>query len=143
VDAGGETPLLLFDGDCAFCTTSVAWLAKRLHRNKSRSAKLSPWQYVDLVDLGIERAQAQREVVWVRPDGSHEGGAAAVAAWLIHSGRLYSLVGRIIQLPLIRGVAAAGYRLIAANRHRLPGGAPACASPPRGYDPTEPASRSL
>jgi predicted DCC family thiol-disulfide oxidoreductase YuxK len=143
VDTGGDAPLLLFDGDCAFCTTSVAWLAARLHRNQARSARLSPWQYVDVAELGITTAQAQREVIWVSPDGSHAGGAAAVAAWLTHSGPPYSFVGRIIQLPLIRGVAAAVYRLVAANRHRMPGGSPACALPPRGYDPAAPGTKSL
>ncbi|MFT4110880.1 thiol-disulfide oxidoreductase DCC family protein [Propionicimonas sp.] len=120
----------MFDGDCAFCTTSVDWLARRLHRHHAPSVRLSPWQYLDLADLGITTAQAQREVIWVSPDGSHVGGAGAVAAWLVHAGPPYSLAGRFLRLPLIRSVAAGVYRLVAANRHRLPGGSPACALPP-------------
>ncbi|MGC3994057.1 MAG: DUF393 domain-containing protein [Propionicimonas sp.] len=134
MDTVGEAPLLLFDGDCAFCTTSVAQLARHLDRGGRRSVRLSPWQYVDLAGLGITTAQVQREVVWVRPDGSRAGGATAVAAWLVHSGGPYVVAGRILELPLVRVLAAGVYRLVAANRHRLPGGTPACAMPPQGQD---------
>lgn len=143
MDTAGDAPLLVYDGDCAFCTTSVGWIAEHLHRDQRRDARLSPWQYLDLPAVGVTTEQAHREVIWVAPDGSHAGGAAAVAAWLTYSGRPYSLLGRFLQLPLIRSAATLAYRIVAANRHRLPGGSPACALPPQGYDPAAPGTKSL
>jgi predicted DCC family thiol-disulfide oxidoreductase YuxK len=34
-----------------------------------------------------------------------------------------------MDLPIVRKLAAAIYRVIANNRHRMPGGSPACALP--------------
>jgi predicted DCC family thiol-disulfide oxidoreductase YuxK len=39
------------------------------------------------------------------------------------------LVARTMRAPGIRVLSAAGYRLVAKNRHRLPGGTPACELP--------------
>ena len=62
-------------------------------------------------------------------DGTIHGGAAAFAEWLQFRSGGYGLWGRIIDLPVIRALAAAVYRVIAKNRHRMPGGLPACALP--------------
>jgi predicted DCC family thiol-disulfide oxidoreductase YuxK len=39
---------------------------------------------------------------------------------------IWRIAGRILLLPGISWMAAHTYRLIATNRHRLPGGTPAC-----------------
>jgi predicted DCC family thiol-disulfide oxidoreductase YuxK len=43
------------------------------------------------------------------------------------AGRIWRIAGRALLLPGISSIAARAYRLIAANRYRLPGGTPACA----------------
>ena len=48
-----------------------------------------------------------------------------------------------MDLPFVRELAAAVYRLIAENRHRMPGGSPACALPPPGFDPAQPGTKTL
>jgi predicted DCC family thiol-disulfide oxidoreductase YuxK len=136
-------PLLIFDGDCAFCTSSAMWLAERLRRKDGRNAQLVAWQFLDLAALGTSPQRAQREALWIATDGTISGGAAAFAAWLRFRGGLYGLAGSAMSLPGIRQLAAAVYRLIAKNRHRMPGGSPACALPPAGYDPTEPGTKAL
>ncbi|MFK0403356.1 hypothetical protein ACIQTT_13555 [Microbacterium sp. NPDC090225] len=44
-------PLLVFDGDCGFCTTAVGVLEKRL----ARFPDAQPWQWLDLDALGLSR----------------------------------------------------------------------------------------
>ena len=125
-------PWLVFDGDCAFCTTSATWVAERLHRRNGPDALLVPWQFTDLAALGTTEERARYEVLWVEPDGRTEGGAAAFAAWLRFRGGPYALVGRILAAPGVRSVAAIVYRFVARHRDRMPGGTPACALPPAG-----------
>lgn len=128
-------PRLIFDGDCSFCTSTVQWLQRRLDRRDGTDPTVVPYQFVDLADYGTTPERAQQEVLWVDADGTLSGGAQAFAGWLIHRGGLYAVPGRLVRLPVIRSVAAAVYRLIAANRSKMPGGTPACALPPPGMRP--------
>ncbi|MET8052437.1 DUF393 domain-containing protein [Streptosporangium sp. NPDC005286] len=118
-------PVLIFDGDCAFCTTSVRFAERRI----GVRALVVPWQFTDLPALGVTRERAEREVLWVQDGGVH-GGAQAVARLLIAAGLPWSPLGFALRVPPLRWAAQGLYRLIAGNRHRLPGGTPACALPP-------------
>jgi predicted DCC family thiol-disulfide oxidoreductase YuxK len=138
-----ELPLLIFDGDCAFCTSSARWLAERLHQQVGPNAQLVAWQFLDLAALGTSQQRAEQEALWIATDGTIAGGAEAFAAWLRFRGGLYGLAGSAMTLPGIRQLAAAVYSLIARNRHHMPGGSPACALPPAGYDPTEAGTKTL
>jgi predicted DCC family thiol-disulfide oxidoreductase YuxK len=115
-------PVLLYDGDCAFCTT-CALLAERRFRP---DAAVVPWQFADLAELGVTAQQASDAVQWVEADGSVRSGHEAVAAMLSSSGPISRFVGRLLLAPGISPLAARAYRLVAANRHRLPGSTPAC-----------------
>lgn len=127
-------PRLVFDGDCAFCTTSATWVAERLARRDGTDPVLVPWQFTDLAAIGTTSERTQREVLWVDLDGQIFGGAAAFAAWLRYRGGPAALLGRAMTLPMVRTLTAAAYRLVARNRSRLPGGSPACALPPPSGD---------
>jgi predicted DCC family thiol-disulfide oxidoreductase YuxK len=140
---GRDVPWIIYDGDCAFCTSSAHWLAGRLHRPKGPNARLVPWQFTDLAALGTTAERTRREALWISPDGTIDGGAAAFAEWLKFRGGAYGIVGRVLDLPVIRALAAAVYGVIAKNRHRMPGGSPACALPPDGFDPAQPGTKSL
>ena len=118
-------PVLVYDGDCAFCTTSVRFIERRI----PVSAEIVAWQFADLEALGTTAERAQRELLWVHAPGQVVGGADAVAALLVESGGWWRLLGRAAQIPPLQWIARAVYRLVAANRHRLPGGTPACALP--------------
>lgn len=59
------------------------------------------------------------------------GGAQAVARLLMRSGGAWAYLGALLTLAPVRPLAALGYRWVARNRHRLPGGTPACALPRR------------
>ena len=123
----GSRPVLVYDGDCAFCQTSVN-LLKRI----GPDAEIVAWQLTDLDELGITEDQASDAVQWVPAGGPVRSGHEAVAEALVSAGGIWNGAGRLMLMPGISWVAAKAYRLIADNRHRLPGGTPACAAPHPG-----------
>lgn len=121
----GFQPTLVFDGDCGFCTASVNWI-KRWCRP---AARFVPWQELDLAAHGLTEAQVTRAVQWLPVSDSApiRSGAQAVARVLLRSRWPWRPVGLLMMLPPLSWLAAVGYRIIAANRYRLPGSTPACA----------------
>lgn len=118
-------PVLVYDGDCAFCTMSVRFAERRL---RPRCTAV-PWQFADLARLGVTARRARYEALWVTPDGAVHGGAQAVAKLLLRSRGGWPLLGALLTLPPVKWVAHGVYRLVANNRQRLPGGTAACALP--------------
>lgn len=118
-------PVLVFDGDCGFCTTSVG-VVQHLVRPRCEAVA---WQHADLASLGVTVERARHEALWVTPDGRVYGGVRAVAKMLLSAGGLWSVVGAVLTLPPVRWAAHGVYRLVADNRGRLPGETAACAAP--------------
>ena len=116
-------PVLIFDGDCAFCTSCVHFLERWVHPQ----AEIVAWQFADLAELGVGEAEAVDAVQWVGADGGVRAGHEAIAAMLGTAGPVWRLAGRVLVLPGLSWIAARAYRLIADNRYRMPGGTPACA----------------
>jgi predicted DCC family thiol-disulfide oxidoreductase YuxK len=114
-------PTLVFDGDCRFCTSSARWLQRRLPDEVS----VVPWQRADLEALGVTADEARAAVQWVGPAG-RASGAAAVGRALEAAGGVWRPFGRLCRTPPTAWVAEVVYRVVARNRHRLPGGTPAC-----------------
>ncbi|MFJ8584772.1 thiol-disulfide oxidoreductase DCC family protein [Streptomyces sp. NPDC093595] len=117
--------MLVFDGDCGFCTASVAFVERRLQPG----CDVVAWQRADLPALGVTPERAAHEVLWVTPVGTVYGGARAVAKILLYTGRGWAPLGALLMLPPMRWAARGVYRLVADNRRRLPGGTAACAVP--------------
>ena len=64
------TPVLVYDGDCAFCSTSARFAARWLRRSPADYA-IEPWQRLDLVALGLTATE-----------GLHVGGGQPTpSAW--------------------------------------------------------------
>ncbi|MEU3949400.1 DUF393 domain-containing protein [Streptomyces sp. NPDC029526] len=120
-------PVLVYDGDCGFCTSSVTVLQRLLHPD----CTVTPWQFADLAALGTSRRRAESEVLWITPAGTVYGGAQAVARLLLRAGKGWAVLGALLTLPPVSWVAHGVYRIVANNRTRLPGGTPACALPAR------------
>jgi predicted DCC family thiol-disulfide oxidoreductase YuxK len=118
--------LLIFDGDCAFCTSTANWLGRRMRADVSAV----PWQRTDLAAHGTRPDRAQREVLWIDPSGVRGGAPAVAAALRACRSRTWRAVGVALDLPPLRWIAPSAYRLIARNRQRLPGATPACALRP-------------
>ena len=126
-------PLLVFDGDCAFCTTWV----DRLERLLPVFPATSPWQWLDLDAHGLSEHDVTHYVWYLVPGhnsaGHHYAGHLAVSALLrSQPGFGWRFLGNLIATPPFSWLAALGYHFVAKNRHRLPGGTPACAMPPAG-----------
>lgn len=120
--SGRERPVLLYDGDCGFCTTCA-----RLLERTGPEAAIVAWQLTDLAKLGVTEGQAAEAVQWVQVDGTISSGHEAIAAVLSAAGGIWKIIGRTLLLPGISWIAAKLYRLVADNRYRLPGSTPACA----------------
>jgi len=104
-EAAIRRPVLVFDGDCAFCTSS-AHLLERI----GPEAEIVAWQLADLDELGITAAQATEAVRWVEADGRVRSGHEAIAAALRTAGWPWRIAGRLILLPGISALAAVTYR---------------------------------
>lgn len=120
--------MLVYDGDCGFCTTAVQFAQKRI---RPRCA-VTTWQFADLEALGTTQERAEYEVLWVSPDRTVHGGVRAVAKTLMSARGGWPVIGGLLAVPPIRWMAHGVYRLVANNRHRMPGGTAACALPSRG-----------
>lgn len=117
---------LVFDGDCGFCTRCVALVPK----SARRTTEVVPYQRADLAALGLTATECADAVQWVADDGSRAHGHAAIGR-LLQTGRgVWWFLGSVLLVPPVSWLAAVVYRLVAANRLRLPGGTPACALPP-------------
>lgn len=119
-------PLLVFDGDCGFCTTSANAATRWLGLEH-----VEPWQFLDLASLGLTAEQCTAAVQWVAADGTVLAAHDAVVAALRHAGGAWAFLGRVLALPGLHALAGLAYRLVAANRYRLPGGTAACRMPRR------------
>lgn len=119
---GAAAPRLLFDGDCGFCTKSVAWLDQR----GLLGHPAVPWQSVPAAQRPVPDGRLTTEVVLERPDGTVLGGADALAATVRAADSRLRIAGVLAALPGVRTLARAVYRVVARNRYRMPGAAAAC-----------------
>jgi len=113
---------VVYDADCGFCTRVAHW------------ADQSPvaWQSLDLAAVGATQEQADDFAGWLADGRIQALGAPAIAAALRARGRATRPLGRLIDLPDVRRLAAVAYRFVATHRHRLPGGTAECRTePPR------------
>lgn len=108
---------LLFDGHCGFCSAA----ARAARRRLPAAVEVVPWQAADLDALGTTAAEAERALQWVGADGTRAAGHLAVAAALRAARGGWRVLGAVLAAPLVSPVAAAVYRLVAANRGRIPG----------------------
>ncbi|MFF7976742.1 DCC1-like thiol-disulfide oxidoreductase family protein [Streptomyces sp. NPDC007905] len=111
-------PVVVFDGACGFCRAAVTRLS-RSHRLRL-AGRLLPYQGVDLALYGLTEPDAQ-ERMWLVHSGHVQGGAQAFAAWFTTGSHAARLIGRMLTWPGVRHAAEGVYRLIARNRHRIPG----------------------
>jgi predicted DCC family thiol-disulfide oxidoreductase YuxK len=119
-------PVLLYDGDCAFCTSSV----NVLRRHVRPRADLQPWQRADLEHLGVSAEQCRTSIQWISSPGAPALTRGRAVAAVLKVGRQpWPAVSAVLQLPGVASAVDLGYRLVAANRHRLPGSTPACRLP--------------
>lgn len=119
-----ELPVLIFDGDCGFCSTAARFAQRRVGLTS-----VAAWQQINLDRVGLDEALVRAAVHWVDEQGGAVAGADAIAAALEHRGGPWGAAGRLLMLPGIHAAASGMYRLVARYRYRLPGGSPTCHLP--------------
>jgi predicted DCC family thiol-disulfide oxidoreductase YuxK len=100
--------IVLYDGECAFCESSIQWIEQRLDVDSK------PFQKVDLESYGLTYQQCSQSVQ-VITDGTILAGAPAIAFLLKKRGN--SLLSVIITASGPFG--RFGYKWIAAHRSSL------------------------
>ena len=129
-----EIPVLIYDGDCAFCSSSVRFIERRIRRHPS----CQPWQWLDLGAYGVTREECELAVQFVDAEARVHSAERGIARILIHGGKGWALIGRVMLVPGIRHIAGIVYRWISKNRHRMPGGTPQCSLPAAQRTSTSP-----
>lgn len=117
--------LLVYDGDCAFCTSFVT-LARRW---VNPGAETLPWQRADLTSLGLTEQQCQDALQYRDRFGRWTSAGRAIAALLRDGRQPWRSFGRVASLPGFASCVDRAYAWAARNRYRLPGGTPACQAP--------------
>lgn len=118
-------PILIFDGDCGFCTTAAHWARRRLRHGE----RVEPWQMLGtevLAALGLSTRDVEEATWWVDAGGNRWRGHRAAGKVLQASGGWRRGMGWIILLPPTSWLAAGIYRVVVRWRYRLPGATPAC-----------------
>jgi predicted DCC family thiol-disulfide oxidoreductase YuxK len=119
-----KIPVLIFDGDCAFCSSSARVLRK-MTRNK---IAVEPYQFLDLGQYSLTEDQTSRSVYYVTQSETFSA-AKAIARCLIDAKTPWSIAGFLLNIPVIISVAELVYGWVSKNRHKLPGGTPECSLP--------------
>ena len=121
-----ESRVLIYDGDCQFCQLSLEFGIKNLRVFPQYVA----FQKINPKEFGLTQAQV-RSQIWLAPkspaeDASLGGHLAAGAILGLQPSFWLRTLGWLASTPPTSWVASLLYKLIAANRHRLPGGSRAC-----------------
>ncbi len=117
--------VLIFDGDCGFCTSTSKYIAKR----SKVPIEIIPWQYVDFINLPITKEDCADQVYLLvdgKPFGGHEGFAMILR---VQPNAFIRFIGSVAMSKALRWFSKPTYRLVAKYRHKLPGGTPACKMP--------------
>ena len=121
--------LFVYDGDCGFCTRSIHFIQRVLRTEARHAIDFAPWQSLDLPSHGLTQRDVREAAHLIQPAGTRLAGAAAFG-YLAGQGRAgWPLLGHALRLPTVNWLANRLYRLIAVNRHRLPGATAACEVP--------------
>lgn len=118
-------PVLVYDGDCGFCSASVRWISPHWRADVDAEA----WQALGaegLAALGLSQEACAQAAYWVDSDGRAWRGHLAVAKALSAADGWRRAAGRLGLVPPGRWVGAAVYPLVVRWRHRLPGASQSC-----------------
>lgn len=114
--------MLVFDGDCGFCTSTARWAQRHL----PEGTPVEPWQRLDLDEMGLRLSDVSTAAYWRDESGAMHRGHRAAGQVLFAFGGAWRVLGWLCLVPPTSWFAAILYRVIARYRHRMPGGTPAC-----------------
>ncbi len=114
--------VLIFDGDCGFCTSAANFVAER----SSVPIEAAAWQLTDVAAYGLTDSQTAARVYFVTGGDAFGGHLAFAQILWAQRNLLLKAVGWLLTVPPFCWLGRIGYALVARFRHRLPGGTPAC-----------------
>jgi predicted DCC family thiol-disulfide oxidoreductase YuxK len=121
-----ESRVLIYDGDCQFCQLSLEFGIKNLRFFPQYVA----FQRIDPKDFRLTDKQVRAQIWLAKKSPAMDvalGGHLAAGAILRLQPSLWlRVLGWLASTPPTSWVASLVYKLVAANRHRLPGGSRAC-----------------
>ena len=121
-----ESWVLIYDGDCQFCQLSLDFGIRNLRIFPQYVA----FQKIDPKDFGLTASQVRSQIWLAQKSPANTvalGGHLAAGAILkLQPSRWLKVLGWLATTPPTAWAANLLYKLIAANRHRLPGGSRAC-----------------
>jgi len=109
--------LLIYDGDCGFCTTTANY-ARRLLPD---DVAVEPWQSLDLELYDLTMADVLSAAYFVDQEGTKHRGHMAVGVALGRMPVPFHPAGWLIRNPPVSWLAAVIYDLVARYRFKLPG----------------------
>jgi predicted DCC family thiol-disulfide oxidoreductase YuxK len=118
-------PVLVYDGDCRFCTNSAQWIETRWPHNSASIVASQKLTNSDLGIVGLSRDDVRRAVWWITPEES-AAGHLAVARAIANCGGTIGMLGSLLSAPPLRWLAKPTYEVIARHRHRMPGATSTC-----------------
>ena len=122
-----KTAVLIFDGDCGFCTTTANYIKV----NSSTPIEIQPWQWVELDEFGLTESEASAKVQMAAGGRTYAGHAAFAKILRLQKQWWFKLLGALLVIPPFSWAARLGYFFVAKYRHKLPGGTPACELKPK------------
>ncbi len=114
--------MLVYDGDCAFCTLWV----NRLKGWLPVFPAIQTSQSLALEDYALSQDDVDRYAWYITPTHQYAGHLAASALFRIQPRFVLRLCGMLLALPPFSWVASGIYAFTARFRHKLPGGTPTC-----------------
>jgi predicted DCC family thiol-disulfide oxidoreductase YuxK len=120
VDAA-DRPLLVYDGECRFCTATALRVAARWP--PSATATVVAWQSLGeagLAGLGLSVRDVESAAYWVDENDRKWRGHCALAQALVAAAGWRRQVGRAILVLPLRPAAAGVYWIVARYRRYLP-----------------------
>jgi predicted DCC family thiol-disulfide oxidoreductase YuxK len=121
-----ESRVLIYDGDCQFCQLSLEFGIKNLRIFPRYVA----FQRIEPKDFGLTEKQVRAQIWLAQKNPAKSvalgGHLAAGAILALQPSFWLRALGWLASTPPTSWAAKLIYKLIAANRHRLPGGSRAC-----------------
>jgi predicted DCC family thiol-disulfide oxidoreductase YuxK len=114
--------LLVYDGDCAFCTLWVTRLRAWLPVFPPTSTS----QLLDADRYALSKDELEKFAWYITPTYHYPGHLAASALLRVQPRVWLRFLGQVLRTPPFSFLAAGIYALVAKTRHRLPGGTQAC-----------------
>lgn len=121
--------LFIYDADCGFCTAAVKRFRKLFPKVEFTASR-----EVNLSDFGLTQEDADQRVYLIVPSAhsfTTYGGGRAVTGLLSSWGRGGKVAAKLLSFFPFRVPIEGIYRLVARNRHALPGGDTTCGVVPQ------------